>query len=69
MHPHPLIVPYGLITFGALYVAKPDIFFMWMSRPREDGRRRMMPDQSKMFMRGLGLVLIVVGMIMLMRFT
>lgn len=69
MHPHPLIVPYGLITFGALYVAKPDIFFMWMSGPKADGRRRMMPDQSKMFMRGLGLVLIVVGMIMLMRFT
>jgi threonine/homoserine/homoserine lactone efflux protein len=67
MHPQHPFVPYGLITFGAIYIAKPDIFYMWMSRRNEQGQRRAMPQQNKAFMRALGLVFIVVGMVLLMR--
>jgi hypothetical protein len=69
MHPPHLFVPYGLITFGAIYIAKPDIFYIWMSRRDTDGQRKRMPEPNKVFMRGLGLVLIVVGMVLLMRST
>ena len=68
-HPHNLFLPYGLITFGAIYIAKPDIFFMWMSRRNEAARRREMPGQNKTFMRVLGLLLLVAGLVLLMRST
>jgi hypothetical protein len=40
-----------------------------MSRPDASGQKRRMPEQNKAFMRGLGLVLILIGMVLLMRST
>ncbi len=68
-HPHNIILPYGLITFGAVYIAKPDIFFMWMSKRNAAARRRAMPDQNKAFMRVLGLIFLLAGFVLLMRST
>jgi len=61
------MVPFGLIAFGAIYVAKPDIFYMWMARRDADGKKRPMPVQNRTFMRGLGMVFVVVGVALLMR--
>jgi hypothetical protein len=63
---HPL-VPYGLIAFGAIYIAKPDIFYIWMAKRDADGEKRPMPVANRKFMRGLGLVFVVVGVALLMR--
>ena len=62
-----LTVPYGLIAFGAVYIAKPDIFFMWFARRDEDGNRRPMPEQNRKFMRALGMIFAVAGVAMLVR--
>jgi len=61
------IVSYGLLAFGAIYIAKPDIFYMWIARPGDGQARREMSDRNKNFMRALGLVLLIVGMALLVR--
>jgi hypothetical protein len=68
-HPHNVILPYGLITFGAIYIAKPDIFYMWMSKRNAAAQRRPMPEQNKSFMRVLGLICLIAGFVLLMRST
>jgi len=69
MHPHNPLVPYGLITFGAIYIGKPDIYYTLMSRPDASGQRRVMPEKNKAFMRTLGSIFVVAGIVILMRST
>jgi threonine/homoserine/homoserine lactone efflux protein len=65
-HANP-IVPYGLLAFGAIYIAKPDIFYMWIARRADGQPKRVMPERSRQFMRALGLVFVIVGMALLFR--
>jgi threonine/homoserine/homoserine lactone efflux protein len=67
MNPHNAVLAYGLIAFGAIYIAKPDIFYVWMAKRDVKGQRRELPEQSKFFMRGLGMVLLLAGIFMLWR--
>jgi hypothetical protein len=61
------IVPYGLIAFGVVYIAKPDIFYMLIARRQADGTRRAVPEQSLKFMRALGMIFVVAGVMLLVR--
>jgi hypothetical protein len=65
-HANP-IVPYGLLAFGLIYIAKPDIFYRWIARRGDGQAKRVMPDRSRQFMRALGLVFVIVGMALLFR--
>jgi uncharacterized membrane protein YidH (DUF202 family) len=61
------LVPYGLIVFGVLYLVQPDIFYRWMARRDEDGNRHPIPDHNVKFMRALGMIFIVAGVVLLVR--
>jgi hypothetical protein len=60
------VVPYGLITFGVIYVTKPDIFYMSMGKGNATSPRPPMSGQNKLFMRVLGMALIVAGLAILL---
>jgi hypothetical protein len=61
------IVPYGLIAFGVVYLIKPDIFYMLIARREADGKQRAIPEQSLKFMRALGMIFVVAGVMLLVR--
>ena len=53
-----------LIGFGILYLIKPDIFQRWFWK-RTAISQRLTPEQNKVYMRILGCVFIVVGIVLL----
>ena len=56
---------YVLIAAGVLYLIKPDIFQRWFWKRTAISQRLLTPEQNKVYMRILGVVFIVVGIVQL----
>jgi uncharacterized protein YjeT (DUF2065 family) len=54
-----------LIVCGVLYLIKPDIFQRWFWKRTAISQRLLTPEQNKVYMRVLGVVLIVIGIVQL----
>jgi hypothetical protein len=65
--PQHLIVPYGLIIFGIVYLVKPDLFYALLEMRKASVERKVMPPQNKAFMRALGVIFVVAGVVILVR--
>jgi uncharacterized protein YjeT (DUF2065 family) len=57
-----------LIAFGTLYLIKPDIFQRWFWKRTAISQRLLTPEKNKVYMRILGSVFIVVGIVLLVFF-
>lgn len=55
-----------LIVCGIVYLLKPDIFQRWFWKRTAISQRIMTPEQNKVYMRILGVIFIVVGVILLL---
>ncbi len=56
---------YVLIAAGVLYLIKPNIFQRWFWKRTALSQRMLTPEQNKVYMRILGVVFIVVGIVQL----
>jgi len=57
----------GLIVAGIIYLIKPDIFQRWWWKRTAISQKVMTPEQNKFYMRVLGLVFIIAGIVILVR--
>jgi len=60
-----LIVGIILIAAGIIYLIKPDIFQRWIWKKTDISQRLLTPEQYKVFMRILGVVYIIIGVVLL----
>ena len=58
---------YFLIAVGAMYEIKPDLFRRWFWRKTSIAQRALSPENYIRYMRLLGAVLIVAGLILVVR--
>ncbi|HEV2383271.1 MAG TPA: hypothetical protein VG206_26185 [Terriglobia bacterium] len=58
-----------LVAFGILYLVKPDIFQRWFWRRTAISQRLLTPEKNKVYMRILGGVFIVAGVVLLAFFS
>jgi uncharacterized protein YjeT (DUF2065 family) len=63
----PYVFSLILIIFGIIYLVKPDIFQRWFWKQTAISQQLMTPEQNKVYMRVLGGVFIVVGIVLLLR--
>jgi threonine/homoserine/homoserine lactone efflux protein len=54
-----------LIACGVVYLIKPDIFQRWFWKRTSISQRLMTPEHNKVYMRVLGGVFILVGIVLL----
>jgi uncharacterized protein YjeT (DUF2065 family) len=62
------IGPLGLILIGILYLVKPDIFRRALGKRPADSEQMRLPDRNYTFMRLLGSICIIAGVVLLSRF-
>jgi uncharacterized membrane protein YidH (DUF202 family) len=67
MHLNSPVLPFVLIGVGVLYLIKPDIFQRWFWKRTAISQQIMTPEQNKVYMRVLGAVFVVVGIVLLVR--
>jgi len=56
-----MIVGVILLAIGIVYLAKPDIFNRWFWKRTDIAQRKLSPKRYVLYMRVLGMVLVVVG--------
>jgi len=66
MRTPPILLPYVLIGFGVLYLLKPDVFHLLVSRLKPVSERRAMTEGNRGFMRMLGTMFVIAGVAILM---
>ena len=59
------VMAFALIACGILYQIKPDIFQRWFWKRTAISQRILTPEQNKIYMRILGAVFIVAGVVLL----
>jgi uncharacterized protein YjeT (DUF2065 family) len=62
-----LIGPVGLILVGILYLLKPDVFRSGLWKRPTASQSMMLPNQNLMFMRLLGSICLIAGIVLLLR--
>ena len=55
-----------LIVCGVIYLIKPNIFQRWFWKRTAISQRIMTPEQNRIYMRVLGAVFVIVGLILLL---
>jgi uncharacterized protein YjeT (DUF2065 family) len=55
-----------LVAFGALYLIKPDLFQRWFWKRTAISQRLLTPEQNKVYMRILGGVFLLAGVVLLL---
>lgn len=57
----------AMIAFGVLYLIKPDIYQRWFWKRTALSQRILTPDQNIIYMRVLGMVFIVIGILLYLK--
>ena len=60
-----IVLGSALIGCGCVYLIKPDVFQRWFWKRTAISQRLLTPEQNKTYMRILGCVLIVAGVVLL----
>jgi hypothetical protein len=60
-----ILLPYVLIGFGVIYLIKPDIFHSFLSGRKPADERRPMTAENRRFMKTLGTIFLVSGLVIL----
>jgi hypothetical protein len=61
-----MLFPFILIVFGISYIAKPDMFKRGLWKETAITQRILSPVRYRIYMRVLGLIFIVAGIVMLL---
>ncbi len=56
-----------LIAAGVLYLVKPDIFRRWIWTETSIAQHTLLPKNYLRYMRGLGVLFILIGLLLLLR--
>jgi uncharacterized protein YjeT (DUF2065 family) len=57
----------SLIVVGVIYLVKPDIFRRWIWTKTSIAQRALSPANYLRYMRGLGIIFIIVGVVLVIR--
>jgi uncharacterized membrane protein HdeD (DUF308 family) len=55
----------ALIAVGVLYLVKPNIFQRWFWKRTAISQRLLTPEQNKIYMRVLGGLFVIIGIVLL----